>query len=69
VVSVLDRIQFPLLKGLSVSSRAISRRNYFHTVGWVVPGHFRFENCVIYRYMKTKVEITKHPVRLQGVGG
>jgi len=30
---------------------------------------FRFENCVIYLYMKTNVEIKKHPFRLQGMGG
>jgi len=35
----------------------------------MVPGPFRFENCAIYLYMKTKVEITIHPFRLQGVGG
>jgi len=35
----------------------------------MVPGPFRFENCAVYLYMKTKVEITNHPFRLQEVGG
>jgi len=35
----------------------------------VVPDRFRFEKCAIYRYMKTRVEITIHPFRLQGLGG
>jgi len=36
---------------------------------WVVLGPFRFETCVIYLYMKTKVEITINPFHLQEVGG
>jgi len=36
-------------------------------VQWV--GVFRFGNCAIYLYRKTKVEITKHPFCVQGVGG
>jgi len=36
---------------------------------WVVPDSFLFENCEIYLYMKTKIEITKHPFYLQGGNG
>jgi len=43
----------------------ISRLSYS---GWVVLGLFHFDNCVIYLFMETKVEVTKHPFHLQGVG-